>query len=255
MTRLRFSVALVLGAALATTAACSSQVIPIAAGGPQSASSGPATTTAAMPAPADLLATVRSASESASAVHVKGSFVDSGDSVSVDMQLNKDGSASGTVSLDGSTFPLLVVDNVYYIQFTKGVMAGNGISPTSAAGKLLLNKWVPSNAKGMDLGDLVNSLKPATDYDTFIPMIFDQIKSADDAPKPTGTDTVDGVPVEVYTFSDNSKADVATAAPHYLIEAAEPPTEGKGKLDFTGWDQPVKISAPPARDIFTVPSS
>lgn len=249
MTRLRFSVALVLGAALATTAACSSRVTPTAVSGPAT------TTTAELPAPANLLATVRSAAQSASAVHVTGSFADSGDHVSVDMQLNKDGSASGTVGLGASTFPLLVVDKVYYIQFTRNVMANNGISPSSAAGKVLLNKWVPSNAKGMDLGDLVTSLKPATDYDTFIPMIFDQIKSANDTPKPTGTDTVNGIPVQVYTFSDNSEADVATAAPHYLVELAEPPSEGKGKLDFTGWDQPVKVSAPPAKEIFAAPSS
>jgi hypothetical protein len=48
---------------------------------------------------------------------------------------------------------------------------------------------------------------------------------------------------------------VATATPHYLIEVAEPPSEGKGKLDFVGWDQPVKITAPAAKDIFTAPGS
>lgn len=253
MTRLRFSVALALGAALATTAACSTQVTPTATAGPRSAAG--STAAAVLPAPANLLATVRSAAESASAVHVKGSFTDSGSAVSVDMQLNKDGSASGTVGLGGSTFPLLVVDKVYYIQFTRNVMSTNGISPTSAAGRLLLNKWVPSNAKGMNLGDMVTSLKPATDYDTFVPMIFDQFGSSGDVPKETGTSTVNGVPVGVYTFSDNSKVDVATAAPHYLVEVAEPPSDGKGKLDFAGWDQPVKITAPPARDIFTAPGS
>jgi hypothetical protein len=212
-----------------------------------------AVATETMPPPAKVLDTVKSAASGASAVHVKGSVTDSGSTVGLDIQLNKDGSASGTITEGGTTVPLIVADKVYYIQFTKNLMSTNGIDPTSSAGTLLLNKWVPSNSKMLSGDNMVSGLKPLLDYNSLLNNIIGQAGS--DVPKQTGTDTVDSVPVQVYTMPDGSKVDVGTASPHYLIRLVAPKSAGPGQLDFTGWNQPVKVSAPPASEIYSGPGS
>ncbi|HEX5404254.1 MAG TPA: hypothetical protein VFX16_18345 [Pseudonocardiaceae bacterium] len=242
MLRRRLPVLVTLGAALAVITACSTAGTPSAASG-----------AASMPAPGKLLATVKSAATSASAVHIKGSFTDDGDALALDVQLNKDGSASGTIGESGTNIPVVVANKVYYVQFTKDLMSTNGIDPTSQAGQLLLNKWVPSTAKMLAGSGMVDGLKQAVDFNSLVPNLFGQL--SDDPPKPAGTDTVDGIPVHVYTFSDGSKADIESAAPHYLIRLVEPASAGKGQLDFTGWDQPVKIAPPASADVYSGPGA
>ncbi|HEY3751937.1 MAG TPA: hypothetical protein VGL80_22365 [Pseudonocardiaceae bacterium] len=243
MLRRRLPVILALGAALVAITACSTSGTPSAA----------APTTAAMPAPDKLLGTIKSAATSASAVHIKGSFTDSGSALALDVQLNKDGSSSGTIGQSGTNIPVIVANKVYYVQFTKDLMSSNGISPTSQAGQLLLNKWVPSTAKMLAGSGMVDGLKQAVDFNSLVPNLFGQLSG--DTPKESGTATVDGIPVHVYTFSDGSKADIGSASPHYLIRLSEPPSDGKGQLDFTGWNQPVKIAAPAAGDIYSGPGA
>jgi hypothetical protein len=243
MLRRRLPVILTLGAALVAITACST------AGTPSAASP----TTAAMPAPDKLLDTVKSAATSASAVHIKGSFTDSGEALALNVQLNKDGSGSGTIGESGTNIPVIVANKVYYVQFTKDLMSTNGISPTGQAGQLLLNKWVPSTAKMLAGTGMVDGLKQAIDFNSLVPNLFGQLSG--DTPKAGGTDTVDGVPVHVYTFSDGSKADIGSDSPHYLIRLSEPASDGKGQLDFTGWDKPVKISAPAKGEIYSGPGA
>jgi hypothetical protein len=243
MFRRRLSVALTLGAALVAITACSTQGSPTAAA--------PASPT--MPAPDKLVGTIKSAATSANAVHIKGSFTDSGTAESLDVQLNRDGSASGTIGEGGTTIPVIVANKVYYVQFTKDLMSSNGIEPTSDAGKLLLNKWVPSTAKMLSGSGMVDGLKQAVDFNSLVPNLFGQMNN--ETPKDSGTATVDGTPVHVYTFADGSKADIGSAAPHYLIRLAEPASQGKGQLDFTGWNQPTMVSPPAASDIYTGPGA
>lgn len=239
----RLSAALTLGAALVAITACSTPGSPTA--------SAPTTTTEAMPAPAKLLDTVKTAAASASAVHIKGFGVDTGNTFKLDVQLNKDGSAYGTVAQGNTTIPLVVANNVYYMQFTSALMSSNGIDPKSAAGVLLLNKWVPSTAKMMAGSGMVAGLKPMLDYNTLLKSMLDQAGTS--APTPAGTDTVDSIPVHVYADSDGSKVDIATASPHYVIRVIAP--KGQGQLDFTGWGEPVKISPPPANQIYSGPGA
>ena len=130
MSRHWLPAALVLGATLIAGTACSTQGSPTAS---PSTTTSKAAPVAAKPAS---LSDIKSAIQGASAVHIKGTMTDSGTTVSLDMQLNKDGSASGTVGEGGPNFPIVLTKKVVYIQFTADVMKGNGIDPTSAAGKL-----------------------------------------------------------------------------------------------------------------------
>lgn len=241
MFRRRLSAALTLGTAVLAITACSTPGTPV----PVASDT--------MPPPTKILDTIKSSATNASAVHIKGSAVDSGSTVALDLQLNKDGSASGTIAESGTTIPLIVANKVYYVQFTKDLMSGNGIDPNSQAGQLLLNKWVPSTSKMLTGSDMVSSLKPVLDYNALLTNMLDQ--AGTETPKPSGTDKINGVPVEVYTMSDGTKVDVSTADPHYLIRLLAPKSAGPAQLDFTGWNQPVKITPPAQSEIYSGPGS
>jgi hypothetical protein len=241
MSRRRLPFALALGTALLAVAACSTDT-PQAGQG----SNG-------MPAEGSIVDTIKAAAAKATAVHIKGSFTESGSAESIDLQLNKDGTASGTVSEAGASIPVIAVDKVYYVRFTRQLMTTSRIETTSEVGKALLDKWVPSTAQIVKGSSLVAGLEQAANFNTMVPNLFNQFGG--DTPFEAGTSTVNGVPVHVYTYPDNSSADIATAAPHYLIRIAEPDSKSKGQLDFTGWDKPTKVSAPPKSEIYSGPGA
>src|SRR5205823_3170125 len=111
----------------------------------------PTTTSSAPDAaldPAKIEATVLAAAKSANAVHIKGAEAGNGGTATIDIQLNAD-SATGTVTDHGVTYPIRLVNKVYYIQFTASVLKAQGADPAGAAAKALLNKWVPSTSKAI----------------------------------------------------------------------------------------------------------
>lgn len=224
-----------------------------ACGGQSPASSGSAaaaTTTAAPTTTTAITASdVKSAIQSASAVHVKGTMSDSGTNVALDVQLNKDGTASGTIGIGGPNYPIVLVNKVVYIQFTPDVLKSVGLSATSGPGKTIENKWVPSTSKLMASSDLTSSVQPLLDYTQFTGSISQSMPAG--AMKPGKSDTVDGTPVVQYTMSDGTPADIATSSPHYLMRLLPGPTDGAGQLDFTNWNQPVTVTAPSASEIYT----
>jgi hypothetical protein len=240
------------GASVAVCAACASVVVtgtPMAVSGSVSASSASPTTTAALDG-SKVLSAVKESAQNASAVHVKGSMKDgdSGKSIAMDLQLNKD-SASGSITEQGTTIPLLLVNGVYYLQFTDGVLNMAGLSPSSPGSALLRNKWVPSTSKlGMDM---VEGFKELLNYDTFMKNVFGEI---DQGTVPTGSDTIDGVAVLSFKDDEGAAADVTAATPHYLVRLVGPPAE-PGTIDFSGWNQPVRVSAPPQSALYSGPGS
>jgi len=230
-----------LGAVVAGTAAC---------GGSQNTSANTGATTPPAAPPAVQASDVKTAMQGASAVHVKGSITDSGTKIAVDVQLNKDGSASGTIAAGGPNIPIVLANKVIYLQFTPDVMKANGIDAASAAGQKLANKWVPSTSKLMAGSNLATSVQPFLDYNQFIGALAQNMPAG--ALKAGKSDTIDGTPVVLYTFSDGTPADVAVSSPHYLMRMLPGGADhGSGQLDFTNWNQPVAVHAPPAGEIYT----
>ena len=240
MFRLGLPAALILGATLVAATACSSQGTPTAA--------------APLPPAPVPVSDIKSAIQSASAVHVKGTIADSGSSVSLDVQINKDGSASGTLGEGGANIPIVYAKKVVYIEFTADVMKANGVDATGAAGKLLLNKWVPSTSSMLSGSGIVSGVTPLVDYTSFIGGMAQQIPAG--TPKLGKTDTIDGTPVQVYTFSDGTLADIATTSPHYLMRLTSPAKDSSsGSIDFTGWNKPVTVKAPSTSEIYAGPGA
>jgi hypothetical protein len=228
-------------------------LVALTACGTSSPSGTPAAAPITTAAPAAVMNQVKTAINGASAVHIKGSVTDSGSTVTLDLQLNKDGSASGTLGEGGMNIPIIATKAADYLQFTTDLMKSSGVTATSAAGKLMLNKWVPSTSPLMSSSDLVSSIKPLLDYTSFIGTLADQIGG--DKAKLGRTTTVNGTAVQLYTLTDGTEAAIATATPHYLMRLVPAASQGGGQLDFTNWNVPVTVTAPPAAQIYSGPGA
>jgi hypothetical protein len=99
--------------------------------------------------------------------------------------------------------------------------------------------------------DMVAGLKPLLNFDSFVSSMFGQ---ASEVPTLTGIDVVNGTPVYTYESADGSVVYIGKAGPHYLARMTAP-ASGSGSIDFTGWNQPVAVVAPPASAIYSGPGA
>jgi hypothetical protein len=187
---------------------------------------------------------VKTAFQGATAVHISGTLNNGSGALTLDLQLNKDDSASGTVSEGGPSIPLRSVHGVDYMQFTPQVISGDTNPAVQKAGAALTNKWVVGTSSLAS--DVVNGLKPLLDYNDFLSNMF---STQSQVPQATTLDVVDNTPVIVYEAADGASVYVAKTAPHYLMRLTSP-SAGSGQLDFTGWNKPVPVAAPPAAQLY-----
>jgi hypothetical protein len=242
-------VVLVFVAALAVVTACSGPSTPAPATG---SSSRPAPKAVNIPGAlpgSQVENAVKSAFSGATAVHIKGTLTNSTGTLSLDLQLNKDNTAAGTISEGGAAIPLIAVNGKFYVQFTPEMISKSTNASVGQLGSALSNKWVSSDSSLAST--MVAGIKPLLSFDSFVSSMFGQ---ASEVPTLTGTDVVNNLPVYTYESADGSVVYVGKANPHYLARMTAPAT-GSGSIDFTGWNQPVPVTPPPASAIYTGPGA
>jgi hypothetical protein len=225
-------------------AACGSSTSSPAAPSSSSAPSTSAKTEAAL-TPDQVPAAIKAAFEAAGAVHVKGSVTESGNTLKLDVQLNKD-SSGGTISVGSTEIPLRHVGDKYYFQYTSALLQQAGLTGTAA--DALKDKWVSSDSK--IAAGLADGFKDFFDYEAF----EKNTATPTGALTASGTDTVNGTPVSIFTDTDGSTLDLATSSPHYVIRNVGPKTS-PGSFDFTGWGQAVPVAAPTAAELYSGPGA
>lgn len=245
MSRRVLAVVLFLGLAVA---GCSGQGTP-AASSSSTPSAPKAISVPGAPPAGQVENAVKAAFAAANAVHIKGTLVNSTGSLALDLQLNKDGTASGTISEGGPTIPLIAVNGKYYVQFTQALISQSSNAQVGQIAAALTNKWVSSDAS--IASSMVSGLKPLLTYDSFVSNMFGQ---ASEVPTLTRTDVVGNLPALVYESKDGSTVYVAKSDPHYLLRMTAP-ASGSGQLDFTGWNHPVPVAPPPAAQIYSGPGA
>lgn len=236
-----------------------------------SSSAAPATSNVGL-SDTKLLAAFKAAVASGTAVHVSGALSSSGSSTTLDLQLNKDGSASGQIGEAGATIPVRVVNGVTYTELTAAflnLMAASDKSITAAEISTMQNQWVSSSDSTLGQS-LASSFSGLVSYDTFTSTMEkgNSASSASasasaaasasasasstassggvDLTKMTadGTTTYNGATVAVYKDADGSTAYFAASGPAYLLKATSTGSDG-GTMTFT-WNQPTTVVAPSA---------
>ena len=235
-----------------------------------SSSAAPATSNIGLSTP-KLLAAFKAAVASGTAVHVSGTVSSSGSSTTLDLQLNKDGSASGEIGESGATIPVKVVDGVTYTELTAAflkLLAASDSSITASEISALQNQWV-SSTDGSIGESLASSFDGLTSYDSFTSTMESGDTSTASASATAsaaasasasasssagtggvdltkltadGTTTYNGATVAVYKNADGSTAYFAASGPAYMLKVTSVGSDG-GSMTFT-WNQPTTVTAP-----------
>ena len=239
--------------ALAALVGCSSSNAGASASATNSAAGGSsATGSNAGLSDSALRAAFKTAVTGATAMHVTGSLAQQGQTISLDLALNKDDTSQGSIALGNAQMPIKAVGGVVYIQlspsFIQFIATQQKVSATTLAP--FANKWISSkSASGKSLADgfaqFLTFSAVATNFDN---------NSGSDPATAAGTKTLNGQSVAYYTTKKGSKLYFAASGPAYLLREDDSGTDGTSTLTIT-WNQPTTVTAPPASDLVTLPGS
>ena len=182
---------------------------------------------------AQIVTSVAKATQGLSSVHIFGSIVEGGQSVSLNLTLVSKKGATGTLSEQGLSFKITAVGNAVYIQGSKAFWTKFG---GAAAAALLDGKWLKVPASNSQFGEF-DSLTSST-------KLFQQLLDTHGTLEKVGTSTVDGQ--QVIGVKDKTKGGtlfVATNGQPYPIEISE---SGKnhGAVHFDNFNAAVTLTAP-----------
>ena len=181
----------------------------------------------------EILAASKAAADSASSVHVAGTLTSNGTPITLNLSLASGHGGRGQISEGNLSFNLIVIGDTIYI---KGSPAFYSHFGGTAAAQLFQGKWLKAPVSGGELG----SLAALTNFS----QLLDQTLTGHGTLAKGATSTVAGQPVvELRDTSHNGSLFVATSGKPYPIQIVKHGSE-TGHITFTGWNQPVSLSAP-----------
>ena len=212
----------------------------------------PASTATPTPTPASvaglsakaIFAKTKAAAFAADSVRVRGSFVESGEKVAIDVHLTKTG-GQGTFTIEGAPIGVIVIGKVVYMQLSEKYLRAQGkadkLSPAdiNATVELLKGKWIKLS-KPSKPDDGFDDLIKLTTRDSF----FGEIFQPGGGLTKTRQKTVDGV--RAIGLSDGEGTlwvDTLTARPVRVETRSDGVDEA---LRFSDYNQLKAPKAPPA---------
>ena len=214
---------------------------------------------------AQLLARFTTALATATALHIKGGTTGGSSPFSMDMQINKDGSAQGTIVSTGMTMPLIVVGGVTYVQVTSSlssIIKDDAGSDAAAVSKLVVGKWISS--KSSIGASLTQGMDGMTDFSQMTKQLA---SGSGDTFSYLDTATVNGEQVAQYkdvttgsslTGTGTASAGATTSTLDVPLTGAALPVEetgsSEGTVTFT-WNVPQKVAAPDPSEVITLPAA
>jgi hypothetical protein len=171
----------------------------------------------------------------AKGVHVSGTIVDSGQKLTIDLDLVKDKGGRGTFSEQGLTFQVVRVGDTLYI---KGSDAFYRKFAGEVAAQLLHDRWLSGPATTGRLA----SITPLTD----LAKLFKGALSSHGKLTNKGETAYKGQrAVEIFDHSaDGGTLFVAATGKPYPLAIQSPQAGKNGTIAFDEWNQTVTISAP-----------
>ena len=204
-----------------------------------SASSGPPDNGESAKTGPVVAADAAAALESTTAVHIKGTFMDSGKQGNIDLQLQGK-EVTGSLSAEGQTFEITETAGKTFLKGDAAFWTGNKI-PASVAPQLA-GKWVLVPVKN---GESFTSSISVKD-------IAEELRKPEVAIQdPVTKGQENGQPVVVVSQADGSTLSVAASGKPYPLRLVSKGSDPED-IALTGFDQPQTIAAPPgALDLST----
>ena len=185
----------------------------------------------------EILSKALAAASSAESFHVKGDLKIDSDTLALDLVVSGR-NGKGSITAQGHVVELIKVGDDVYFKAGEGfwnLVAGDNPQPAIAA--LLKDRWVKVPADE-GFAEMVNLFNP------------DDLLASSGAPTKGETTTINGLSAIGLTGSTDDGAGtvyVATQGEPYPLRLEGGP--GEGAIDFTDWNAPVEITAPPAGEV------
>jgi len=183
--------------------------------------------------PQEIVTSVKAAVKNATSVHFVGGGSSNGQTLALNLKLEKGKGGTGTVSFSGVTIQIVKDGDKLYFKGGSAFLK----QYAGQAASLLAGKWlyVPSTMNGF------SSFTPLTN----MTQLIDKILASHGTLAKGQTTTIDGQPaIAIVDKTNGGTLYVATTGPAYPLEL-KPKTGNKGLVRFTDWDQPVTITPPP----------
>ncbi len=180
----------------------------------------------------EILAAAKSAAAGASTVHVSGTIVNGGKTVSVDLHLATGKGAAGSMTVEGQPIEIVEVGSGFYMKAGEAFYKQVG---GAAAAQLLKDKWLKTPTGSGEFA----SLGALTSLDK---LLSSTLTTSGTLTK-TSTTTISGQPVVGITDAKQGTLYIATTGPAYPVAIVKEGTDS-GKIIFDDWNKPVTLTAP-----------
>ena len=187
------------------------------------------------------------AANAASSVHVDADITDEDVDLSIDMRMQSDGAAAvGTVSAEGQTVELRVVDQAVYFKADRDFWVD---AANAEAADLFAGKWV----KGSLSDDGFSQFASFTDKDKFLDDLLERDSDDGTLTRVKGR-TVDGQATVGLREKGNEDPGTLYVAqsdkPYPLLVLPEDAADGKA--EFSEWGKPIEVTAPPEGEVVDI---
>ena len=195
-----------------------------------------------------VVAKSQAAAKAADSVHVRGNVASQGQTVTIDMRLEKGVGGKGTVSVGNSPVEILRIGDAAYLKASKEFWTQVA---NPAVGAKLADKYV----KGSTQDATFKSFLSFTDLGSMFDSIFDT--SSTGLQKVDGK-TIGGVPTVGIKDPDPQNGGtlyVATKGqPYPLLIESDSGSADKGSVTFDEWNNSMQLTSPPADQVLDISS-
>jgi hypothetical protein len=184
--------------------------------------------------PGVVVAAAAKAADSASSVHVSGAGTQGGKPISLDLTFARGKGATGSISLNGAEFDLILIGNTAYIRAGSAFWKKYG-GPNAGVGQLLTNKWLKFSANNAQLGPLTRVANQTS--------FFKLLKSHGKLENKGDTTFKGQSAVAIDDTTQGGTLYVASSGTPYPLGITQSGSSS-GTITFDKWNQPVTLTAP-----------
>ena len=189
----------------------------------------------------EILAKSRTAAKAASSFRLAGEIRQNGDTIELDLRFQKDKGVQGTVGIQDMTFEVVVIDRTAYLKADRETWAQAG---AGQGAQLLVGKYIQISNDTAGFSDIMRVADPAR--------LLDESLTAAGTVTKGEVKQVNGV--QAVALTEDGSADqgilyVSLQGEPYPVRVEGPSDEGA--VDFTDWNVPVELTAPPADQIIS----
>ncbi len=192
----------------------------------------------ATPSVTSLISSMKAAFNTAHSFHGSGSAAQGGQTIKLDVSVNKAGEISGTMAIGGASFYVLLTQGKTYIKVNAAFL--NYVKAPSGSCALLCGKY-------MLAGSAFKGLTDTLSWSGLLGQVTKTFTASGSSI--TGQATVNGQRAWLIKAKDGTIVYVAAQGPAYLLRILLPASQGGGSVDFTQWDSATIPPPPPASQV------